>query len=435
MTIPEKSGALKAFVEAKRFCWYCGLIDHEHQSCPTKLASQPRTSEGKFAEKRYRICLENLRIENGTNRPKRVKHVLHQYIEMMNYFSNTCSSDYEWESYALINKDENGNETIEDKLLMANRQFFSYIMSILQTKLIHLFQEKYNDFDYASIVKRYRSKGKSSPWIHSLNDAVKNGTPADFSHHIKNRIYTVEKIISRTRYLHYLIMDRNPVSNSVRQLLYRKMQQEQISVISIGGGPAFDHIAIWIVILFMRSMNDELKEKSKACTVKTQIFDLYLEWADVCNEVESSFTDTLKELDENIEVDVYPNHDVSIHYCDLRFDLHDSSNVQIQQSLHAADIICVQYVVHENSSFVLHKDDEYIRGLIRGILVESKLGTVIIFTDSGNFVWPKLRSTAIAFGWFCFGDNDKRSSGGDVRQGPKSFIMLQRNFMVYETAI
>ena len=433
MTNSDDKGALQAFVEAKRFCWYCGLIDHEHQSCPTKLASQPRTLEGKNAEKRYRKCLENLRIQNGTNRPKRIKHKLHQFIEMKKYFSSAYLDHYNGEPYALIKRDENLNDMMEDKFLMAHRQFFSYIIGNLQKKLIDVFQEKYDDFDYSSSVKRYRSKGKASPWIYSLNHAVKNGTPADFSNHIKNRIYTVEKVTSRTRYLHHLIMDWNPISNSIREILYDKIQRDHVSVMSIGGGPAFDHIAIWIIMLFLRNMNNQNRQNSKQWTIKTQIFDLYLEWTNICNEVELSFTDILNELDENITVDAHPNRDISVHHCDLRLELHDSANTQVQQSLNAADIICVQYVTHENSSFILDDDDKYIRGLFFGILVESEEGTIIVFTDSGNFVWPKLKSTAIAYGWFCFGDDDKRSSGGDVRQGPKSFVMLQRKFMVYDT--
>lgn len=413
--------AVEAFLEAKRYCWYCGIKDHEHQSCPVKGSDLPRAIGGKNAEKAYKSCLERMRIENGTYKAKPTKHNLYHYAACQSYFCEKYQDGIIDDTFNQLKIEDNNNQNIEQKLRRGYSQFCTFILGMFQKALVEKYEEKYNDFEYSSIIKRYRSKGNASPWIHSLNSAVKTGIPADFSSAIKNRIYTIEKVTSRPRYLFHLLMDSNPVSNAVRSMLLGNREQCCINIYSIGGGPGFDHIAIWLVILFLRNVNHRMAKSDQPACIRTKVFDLYNEWSHVCLDVEKCFSQLLQHLGDSIQVDVYSDGGLSFHQCDLRLDLCDVANSHLLDNLSDVDIICLQYVMHENSSFISHDNDSRIRGLVQGILIEAKEGTVMIFTDSVNFLWSKLRVTATEHSWVCFGSDDMivRSKGS-----PKSFVML-----------
>ena len=102
-------------------------------------------------------------------------------------------------------------------------------------------------------------------WNLKLNQAVKDGTPADFSSCSANRIYALEKLLPRVRYLYYLVMDYNPISNRIRALFLPSHIKEgtkrndegideHINVCSIGGGPGYDHISLKILSLLLQNM-------------------------------------------------------------------------------------------------------------------------------------------------------------------------------------
>ena len=130
---------------------------------------------------------------------------------------------------------------------------------------------------------------------------------------------------------------------------------------------------------------------------------------------------------------------MTMHHCDLRLGLFDEddntttayattvveSKAELLSSVRSADIIVFQFVLHENASFLVHKETGLFVGATESILSDrgAKEGTFLICTDSGHRLWPALKKTAALHGWEFFGDaeNDHK-----ISLGPKSFVILEK---------
>ena len=104
----------------------------------------------------------------------------------------------------------------------AYKGFFNSIIQTIQQKFEHLLQLEQGShciktpqiiMGTANIGELFHDK-----WTKTLNQAVKDGEPADFSNSYDNQIYSIEKLLPRVRYLYYLMMDYNPISNRIRKL-------------------------------------------------------------------------------------------------------------------------------------------------------------------------------------------------------------------------
>mmetsp|Transcript_50239 Transcript_50239/g.151234 ORF Transcript_50239/g.151234 Transcript_50239/m.151234 type:complete len:333 (-) Transcript_50239:208-1206(-) len=262
-----------------------------------------------------------------------------------------------------------------------------------------------------------------STWRYTLNSAVKDGSPADFSDPDSLRIYAVNKLMTRCRYLYLLIMDDNPLSAKIRSLFLPSLIDDPgtgcCRICSIGGGPGYDHVVGSAIAHYMRRMQPHSNhfpgsEKLAEKLVQTQVFDLYhSDWlpimndlVDSCNQVEGSF--------------------VTMHHADLRLSLCATQNHELGMATLTADMFCFQFVLHENASF-LERDsstgEKMIGGAVWDILCNAKVGAFMLCTDSGNVLWPAVKNAAVECGWGYMGSSEMKQR---IKLGPSSFVMLER---------
>jgi len=310
------------------------------------------------------------------------------------------------------------------------REFFEHFISKVEKELIQTFEMKNSedDIDYNAITMPFRRRDQNHmPWQTILAEAVRNGEPADFSNESMNRIYAVQKLETRTRYLHHLIMDFNIISNRVRALLVDRLNsvgdKRDFSIVSIGGGPGYDHVAFWAVLLFIRSMNHN--NSMEDVRLRTRVFDLYKEWEPIISEVDKAVMNTSASLETSEiggNVSTLMSSDLlSLHLCDIRLDLCADINAELYEAIDNVDIIVFQFVMHENASIILSEDE--IKGATLDILKKSRLGTIMICTDSQHFVWPNLKTAAKLHGWEFYSNLERKIN---ISFGPKQFVLLQR---------
>ena len=170
--------------------------------------------------------------------------------------------------------DENPDDSVsQNRLQKAAREFFDAIVDAIHKDVIAVFEGMDDSgTNYIDIKERsYRKRNDNNPWVQVLNQAVKDGIPADFSDTDDNRYYTVHKLEGRTRYLHHLVWDDNDICNEVRNVLVKCLNAQSdlkerrsngtVKICSIGGGPGYDHLAIWIALLFIYNMIGPMMDK------------------------------------------------------------------------------------------------------------------------------------------------------------------------------
>ena len=127
--------------------------------------------------------------------------------------------------------------------------------------------------------------------------------------------------------------------------------------------------------------------------------------------------------------------DISMHHCDIRKGLEDGVHSDLATAVETVDIICVQFVLHENSSFILDEGKGYpeeeegatLSGAMQDIFERSPLGCIMIVCDSSNALFPALKNTAKRYGWKYWGDDEQRGEGQKIGNlGPKSFVLLEK---------
>jgi hypothetical protein len=335
------------------------------------------------------------------------------------------------------------------KLQKASREFFSYILPTLCKHLITTLKaqsksqsqaqsspvtnsDQTDGVDYHSIVRSYRKKNAKNPWTHALNQAVKEGNPADFSNDEDNRFYAIQKLETRTRYLYQLIMDDNALNLAVRQSLIdclnAKDAANTVRVCSLGGGPGYDHVAIWTALLFIFNMNKPFNVSK--VMVQTDVFDLFGEWEEIVKAMDDSLAKTMEAIQDSeessaVNVNIFQSGGACMKQCDIREGLDSPINDLLKKSLEEVNIICFSFVLHENSSIILSVDenDPLIQGTARDIMERAKIGTLMVCTDSNNFCWPAFKATARVYGWHYFGSEER---GYKINQGPKQFVIFKR---------
>ena len=284
---------------------------------------------------------------------------------------------------------------------------------------------------------------KESQWQEELTAAVELGRPGDFSSDtdLSLKVYTVEKLYARCRQLHHLLFNDDEFACKVRSLLMpvptsdtannEVVDYQQINIISIGGGPGYDHVSLCLVAKFLHDIQPQ-HMLIKRRRIRTQIIDLFDEsWQPVMMTLNECLGECLED-DINNRVDSSSrDHDTTtMHHGDLRLGLDDINNIDLAQALEYVDIICIQFCLHENASFIVEDDDHdqpRIRGIMHDIFEHSPMGTIMIITDSINALFPLLKRIAKEYGWRYLGDEEVRKSGKSLAfQGPKNYIMLER---------
>ena len=118
--------------------------------------------------------------------------------------------------------------------------------------------------------------------------------------------------------------------------------------------------------------------------LRTRVFDLYKEWEPIISEVDKAVMNTSASLETSEiggNVSTLMSSDLlSLHLCDIRLDLCADINAELCEAIDNVDIIVFQFVMHENASIILSEDE--IKGATLDILKKSRLGTIMICTDS-----------------------------------------------------
>jgi len=187
---------------------------------------------------------------------------------------------------------------------------------------------------------------KESQWQDELTTAVELGRPGDFSSNtdICLKVYTVEKLHARCRQLHHLLFNDDEFASKLRSLLLPvptsdvndDEDEQQVNIISIGGGPGYDHVSLCLVAKFLHDIQPYHKLMKRRC-VRTQVFDLFNESWDPVMMTLNECLDECLDVDTNNRVDnTRRDHDtrtMAMHHGDLRLGLDDINNTDLAQAL------------------------------------------------------------------------------------------------------
>jgi len=152
--------------------------------------------------------------------------------------------------------------------------------------------------------------------------------------------------------------------------------QNNCNVLSIGGGPGFDHVGASLVASFYNSHQEH------PVSVRTTVFDYEEGWHDLVASMSTAESLTL------------PDQPHSLHWggkCDITKPMGDLSNVACMQQVASTDLFVSQYCVAENANQLQQSDFCFFRDLFKA----SKEGSVFILTETTPRLWPAFVDLAL----------------------------------------
>lgn len=467
-----------------RLCFHCGEPGHRAKECPSRAddakdGTGAQTKAGQEAFARYLQCRRELATETGQKRGQESEHGradafvnakargplyhFHRVLEWMNDRSTAATLAGE-----TTRQPRDPIAVLQDEALEA-------VTSSLNTtqRWNDLHKARWNDVDKAhrevfdSYIQDMRvllgsSLGvtpedeAASTWHEKLSEAVNLGRPADFSSKSGGElsVYAVEKFQARCRQLYHLLFDNNcDISAKLRSLLLPSAQPDgsnnngddkvkPINVVSLGGGPGYDHVALCIAAKFFHRAQPNSRE-FEVRHVRTQVFDLFdNDWEPVMSTLEKCanqafLAETAKDS-TGCRNERSSGSNMSMHHCDIRKGLDGVCHADLVNAIENVDVICISFVLHENASFILdkghashwaddHSSEAILVGAMRDIFERSPLGSIMVVMDSSNTLFPALKNTAKKYGWMFRGDDERRVEGQKIDNlGPKSFVLLER---------
>lgn len=412
-----------------RKCFNCGEQGHQIADCSWE---GEQTSAGRIAFRDYLIEIEERRQQYSIKRPKQKRGKMHNNSQLRQWLRKHYTDERIFDPISLILTIHSGHDSRKyDMVKKVHHSFREMFYDVIERT-----RERFNDLHGSNQTKKSEH---NEIWQEALNQAVKLGQPADFSQARSNRVYADNKLIPRTRYLYYLMMDQQPICDKLRKALLPVMVDEiisgtdnEVAVCSIGGGPGYDHMAVVLVIWYLYKMqplgNLSNPQTIRPKQVRTEIFDLYDEdWKPIMSDLENCFKREAEELTNGHDKSWWLDNKVNMHCGDIRNKLEPTEIAEADKghlllTLRSADFIIFQFVLHENSSFLQNKSGN-VGGLVDSALKYAKIGAIMLCTDSTNTLWPSLEATAASYGW------RYSSSELDVHKiafGPKSFVVLER---------
>jgi hypothetical protein len=200
----------------------------------------------------------------------------------------------------------------------------------------------------------------------ALRGALRDGVPPDFGNSAALTAYTQERLQARCRYLYTLLLCEDEICSAARQLLLPKLaplqtsaprqsavaeQHKPLSVLSIGGGPAFDHVALRLLSSFLASLQCRDARTSAGHPVETSTVVLDLneaEWSAAAKAVAEATDSATDALFERTGVE-----QLRLARCDVRLALDDDANTAMASLAPTADIFVFSFVLHENAAGLL----------------------------------------------------------------------------------
>lgn len=147
------------------------------------------------------------------------------------------------------------------------------------------------------------------------------------------------------------------------------------NVVSIGGGPGFDHVGISLLASFYNSYQEN------PVTIRTTVFDYEEGWHDLVTSMGQAALLTL------------PDQPHSLLWggtCDITKSMCDSSNIACLQLVASTDLFICQYCVAENA----HALQASKFGFFRHLFCAARPGAVFVITETTPRLWPAFTDLA-----------------------------------------
>lgn len=161
-------------------------------------------------------------------------------------------------------------------------------------------------------------------------------------------------------------LDENPTVSFAN---FTSPIQHSCTVMSIGGGPGFDHVGASLVASFYNSYQDN------PVSVRTTVFDYEEGWHDLVTSMITAESLTL------------PDEPHSMHWggkCDITKPMSDLSNISCMQHVATTDLFVCQYCVAENANHLQKSDFCFFRNLFEA----SKENSLFLLTETTPRLWP-----------------------------------------------
>jgi hypothetical protein len=168
--------------------------------------------------------------------------------------------------------------------------------------------------------------------------------------------------------------------SSFRDTLMGKHGQT-CQILSIGGGPGYDYIAMCLLSLFLqRTLTNEKSQQHDTFQVRCVVFDYELGWKDLIERLEKSTNLILS------HVGMRGNSCIFGGACDITQNLDETVNHNFRDQISTTDVFVCQYCIAEN--YTRLKDVHYC--FFQDLLTRSSDGTLFLFTETTHRMWPDL---------------------------------------------
>lgn len=223
---------------------------------------------------------------------------------------------------------------------------------------------------------------------HELNLAVKEGVAPSFSEKSALAHYTLDRCYYRVGIVYKTLMSDDTVMSALRAELFES-GKEEIHVMSVGGGPGFDAVAVALIAALYGTCK----------TVRCSVFDREPGWEDLFLALASHLEDLLANTaDTTMQQLCFQKR---FETCDICLPLSDPQNHKLAETLRGkVDLGNFVYLVHENAAKLRAMNAPVSQG-IGGIFPDmfqavsaNAHNTSLLFLDSSPFLWPSFVAQA-----------------------------------------
>ena len=223
-----------------------------------------------------------------------------------------------------------------------------------------------------------------------LTDALVDGETVRFEDAGALGAYTLKRLRSRSRALFEVLLAddcREVLSSLLRRCHTATQQGRQLRVASLGGGPAFDAVAL---LATMASLAEATSKEPTVqnwdscdwirCGVRCTVLDLAPAWGPALSAV------------AEVSSEIWPHQKPEFVELLAPIDLRVADCLEIIDAVCQADVVVAAYVLHENEAALLTEDG--LQGAFPGIFQHLPVDVPLIFLDATHRLWPALLQTA-----------------------------------------